>query len=73
MIGGGLLGLEAAQALRSLGMRPHVVEVAPHLMPLQLDEGAARCWPAWWAARHGRALRRGVASVDAGPDGRVRG
>ncbi|MFE5486888.1 NAD(P)/FAD-dependent oxidoreductase [Streptomyces sp. NPDC056527] len=37
VIGGGLLGLEAADALRHLGMRPHVVEAAPRLMPLQVD------------------------------------
>ncbi|KOX15874.1 nitrite reductase large subunit NirB, partial [Nocardiopsis sp. NRRL B-16309] len=40
VIGGGLLGLEAANALRLLGVQPHVVELAPHLMPAQIDEGA---------------------------------
>lgn len=39
VVGGGLLGLEAARALRLLGLSPHVVEVAPRLMPLQVDEG----------------------------------
>jgi nitrite reductase (NADH) large subunit len=39
VIGGGLLGLEAANALRLLGLAPHVVELAPHLMAVQLDEG----------------------------------
>jgi nitrite reductase (NADH) large subunit len=39
VVGGGLLGLEAARALRSLGLSPHVVELAPRLMPLQVDEG----------------------------------
>jgi nitrite reductase (NADH) large subunit len=38
VVGGGLLGLEAANALRLLGMRPHIVEFAPRLMPLQVDE-----------------------------------
>ena len=38
MIGGGLLGLEAANALRSFGLRTHVVEMAPRLMAQQLDE-----------------------------------
>jgi nitrite reductase (NADH) large subunit len=37
VIGGGLLGLEAANALRSFGMTPHVVERAPRLMAQQLD------------------------------------
>ncbi|MEV4539750.1 nitrite reductase large subunit NirB [Asanoa sp. NPDC049518] len=37
VVGGGLLGLEAANALRLLGLRTSVVEFAPHLMPMQLD------------------------------------
>jgi nitrite reductase (NADH) large subunit len=41
VVGGGLLGLEAANALRLLGLETHVVEMAPRLMPVQLDEGAA--------------------------------
>jgi len=39
VIGGGLLGLEAANALRNLGLETHVVEFAPRLMPVQLDDG----------------------------------
>jgi nitrite reductase (NADH) large subunit len=39
VVGGGLLGLEAARALQGLGLDTHVVEVAPRLMPRQLDEG----------------------------------
>jgi nitrite reductase (NADH) large subunit len=38
VVGGGLLGLEAANALRLLGLRTSVVEFAAHLMPMQLDE-----------------------------------
>lgn len=38
VIGGGLLGLEAANALRLLGLATHVVEFAPRLMPVQVDE-----------------------------------
>lgn len=38
VIGGGLLGLEAAGALKALGLDTHVVEFAPRLMPLQVDE-----------------------------------
>ncbi len=41
VIGGGLLGLEAANALRLLGIEPHVVEMAPRLMPVQLDDAAS--------------------------------
>ncbi len=41
-IGGGLLGLETARALRTLGLGMTVVEFFPWLMPRQLDaEGAA--------------------------------
>ncbi|MFC9693738.1 nitrite reductase large subunit NirB [Kribbella sp. NPDC056951] len=39
VVGGGLLGLEAAGALRALGAATTVVEFAPRLMPLQVDEG----------------------------------
>jgi len=42
VIGGGLLGLEAANALRQLGLETHVVEFAPRLMGVQLDEGGAQ-------------------------------
>ncbi|MEJ2854832.1 MULTISPECIES: nitrite reductase large subunit NirB [unclassified Saccharothrix] len=41
VLGGGLLGLEAANALRGMGISPHVVELGPRLMPLQVDEGGA--------------------------------
>jgi nitrite reductase (NADH) large subunit len=41
VLGGGLLGLEAANALRTLGLQTHVVEFAPRLMALQLDEPGA--------------------------------
>ncbi|MDV6011639.1 FAD-dependent oxidoreductase [Haloechinothrix sp. LS1_15] len=74
VVGGGLLGLEAANALRILGMRVSVVERAPWLLPLQVDR------------RGGALLRRLVAergieahcgtelaAIEAGDDGRVRG
>jgi nitrite reductase (NADH) large subunit len=38
VIGGGLLGLEAAKALRDLGLETHVVEFAPRLMAVQVDD-----------------------------------
>ncbi|WP_152208269.1 nitrite reductase large subunit NirB [Marinobacter changyiensis] len=37
VVGGGLLGLEAANALKQLGLQAQVVEFAPRLMPVQLD------------------------------------
>ena len=46
VVGGGLLGLEAAGALQALGLDTHVVEFAPRLMPVQVDEGGGRrCGP----------------------------
>ncbi|WP_248961572.1 nitrite reductase large subunit NirB [Sphaerisporangium perillae] len=39
VVGGGLLGLEAADALRGLGLSTHVVEMGGRLMPRQVDEG----------------------------------
>ena len=42
VIGGGLLGLEAAKALLDLGItETHVIEFAPRLMPRQIDEPGA--------------------------------
>ena len=39
VIGGGLLGLEAARGLQNFGVEVHVVHLAPHLMEQQLDAG----------------------------------
>jgi nitrite reductase (NADH) large subunit len=38
VVGGGLLGLECAKALRDLKLDAHVVEFAPRLMAVQVDE-----------------------------------
>jgi nitrite reductase (NADH) large subunit len=54
VIGGGLLGLEAAKALVDLGLATHVVEFAPRLMSVQLDDGA------------GRVLQRRIAALGVG-------
>ena len=40
VVGGGLLGLECAQAMLNMGLETHVVEFAPRLMAVQLDEAA---------------------------------
>jgi len=42
VVGGGLLGLECAKALRDMGLDTHVVEFAPRLMAMQVDEGGGR-------------------------------
>ncbi|MGW6915698.1 nitrite reductase large subunit NirB [Kitasatospora sp. NPDC054939] len=72
VVGGGLLGLEAAGALKGLGLETHVVEFAPRLMPVQVDDGG------------GEALRRtieemgvvvhtgvGTSAVEPAADGRA--
>lgn len=42
VIGGGLLGLETARAIHEAGPNVHVIEIAGHLLPRQLDaEGAS--------------------------------
>ncbi|MDF9714915.1 nitrite reductase large subunit NirB [Nocardioides sp. ChNu-99] len=68
VIGGGLLGLEAANALHQLGAETYVVEMAPRLMPVQLDEvGGATL------VRHveklGLTVHCGVASTEVLDDG----
>ncbi len=47
VVGGGLLGLEAASALQALGLDVHVVEMAPYPMPQQLGEGGGRMLARW--------------------------
>ena len=41
VVGGGLLGLECANAVKNLGLETHVVEFAPGLMGVQLDAGGS--------------------------------
>jgi nitrite reductase (NADH) large subunit len=72
VIGGGLLGLEAANALRELGLETHVVEFAPRLMTVQVDDAGGR------ALRErieelGLGIRLGHATTEviADDDGRV--
>src|SRR4029079_4163446 len=54
VVGGGLLALEPANALRLLGIDTTVVEFAPRLMAVQLDDGG------------GTALRRHVERLGGG-------
>ncbi|MFL9925022.1 nitrite reductase large subunit NirB [Herbaspirillum lusitanum] len=42
VIGGGLLGLECAKALRDMNLETHVVEFAPRLMAVQVDDSGGR-------------------------------
>ncbi|MEU7553464.1 FAD-dependent oxidoreductase [Streptomyces sp. NPDC044571] len=72
VIGGGLLGLEAANALRLLGMEPHVVELAPRLMPVQVDAAGGGVLGRR-VGEQGLRVHCGTATaaVEAGPDGRA--
>jgi len=42
VLGGGLLGLEAARAAHELGLETHVIEFNPRLMPRQIDEAGSK-------------------------------
>ncbi len=72
VIGGGVLGIEAAWELKKAGANVTVIETMPRIMPRQLDEGAARTL-AMLMEKKGLALRTG-ASVCAieGEGGRAR-
>ncbi|MGQ0830763.1 MAG: nitrite reductase large subunit NirB [Microthrixaceae bacterium] len=74
VVGGGLLGLEAANAVRLLGLHTTVVEMAPRLMAVQLDDGGGRALRGHVEAL-GIDVRTGaaVAGVCTTPDGRVAG
>lgn len=69
VVGGGLLGLEAANALKSLGLEAHVVEFAPRLMPVQLDlEGGAALKARIEALGVGVHLSRATKEIVAGEE-----
>ena len=73
VIGGGLLGLEAANALAQLGLKTHVVEMAPRLMAVQVDDGGGAT-----LSRHierlGLTIHTGAMTQEVlGEDGRVIG
>jgi len=74
VIGGGLLGLEAANGLRARGMAVTMVHLAGWLMERQLDAAAAGLLQASLEQR-GLSFRLGARTraLLAGPDGRVAG
>ncbi|WP_175253684.1 nitrite reductase large subunit NirB [Pseudomonas sp. BMW13] len=73
VVGGGLLGLEAANALKSLGLEAHVVEFAPRLMPVQLDDfGGAALRQRIEDLGVGVHLGKATQSISAGSDYRYR-
>jgi len=72
VVGGGLLGLEAANALRSCGLATEVVEFAARLMPIQVDQAGGNLLrqriEALGVAVH---TSTSVAAVRSGGDGAV--
>jgi nitrite reductase (NADH) large subunit len=73
VVGGGLLGLEAANALSGLGLETHVVEMAPRLMAVQVDDAGGAM-----LRRHveelGLTVHTGAATKEVlGEEGRVTG
>lgn len=74
VIGGGLLGLEAAKGLMTHGPQVHVIEMAPHLMAVQLD-GAGGAVLGKAIADLGVTAHCGVATeaILADEEGKVRG
>lgn len=72
LIGGGLLGLEAGNALRKLGKKVMVVEFFPRLLPRQLDvEGAKRLQKIM--EEMGFSFRLGAKTREVTGDGEVSG
>jgi nitrite reductase (NADH) large subunit len=73
VIGGGLLGLEAARGLLSHGVEVTVVEVAPHLMIQQLDPAGGALLQRKIEALGVRVLLEKVTTHVLGEDGQVTG
>ena len=72
VVGGGLLGLEAADALRRLGVETHVVEMAPRLMAAQVDDAGGRILGGH-VERLGLTVHTGVATERVEGDDHVTG
>lgn len=73
VIGGGLLGLEAAHGLSLRGMKVTVIHIMPTLMERQLDEAAGWLLKAELERRGQTILTGGDTAAIIGKDGRVAG
>jgi len=74
VIGGGLLGLEAAGALQGLDVTPTVVQAADRLMSAQLDLAAGDALRRLIESRGIRVLTSSITTrLDPGPSGEVAG
>ena len=72
VIGGGVLGLEAAWELKKAGLEVTVLEAAPMLMGRQLDAGSGE-WLKQLVKKSGVDIRTGVSIASIDGDGHVSG
>ena len=72
VMGGGLLGLETADALRELGLQVTVLEMAPRILPRQLDDAAAEML-CEMISRNGVRVETGVFAEEIVGDDSVKG
>jgi nitrite reductase (NADH) large subunit len=68
VIGGGLLGLETARALRTAGLEVTVVEFFPYLLPRQLDAEGAGVLQSLLEAQGLKIITSGATEAVAGKD-----
>ena len=68
VIGGGLLGLETARALRTAGLEVTVVEFFPYLLPRQLDADGAQVLQFLLEAQGLKIITGGATEAIAGKD-----
>ncbi|MBN1260095.1 MAG: NAD(P)/FAD-dependent oxidoreductase [Anaerolineae bacterium] len=68
VVGGGLLGLEAARALKGMGLDVTIVEFKPWLMPVQLDQEGAAVLQAFVEAQGYHVILNDSAKTIAGDD-----
>ncbi|MEM7240818.1 MAG: nitrite reductase large subunit NirB [Pseudomonadota bacterium] len=73
VIGGGLLGLEAAAGLKMQGMDVTVLHLAPTLMERQLDEAAGHLLERAFAERDIKVITKANTHEILGKDGKVAG
>jgi NAD(P)H-nitrite reductase large subunit len=72
VIGGGVLGLEAANELKNLGLKVTVIEVADRILPRQLDADASKILEDI-VDKSGVVFKKGVGSKEILGDSKVKG
>lgn len=72
VIGGGVLGLEAANELKNLGLNVTVIEVADRILPRQLDPDASKILEEI-VKKAGVTFKKGVGTKELIGDNRIKG